>query len=919
MSYLLDSVNQIRFPAVQGPFGWYTLIINRPGTKGVGDGLTNTLLLARVTDPTEPLRISPYIEGDIPLSKKFTTTVGRRALDDSPISIRDSVGYTGTVNGVFQSEQFDADYVTFFDVWFGSPLGENRPAYQALILSENVTGSGTVLEVSHIGYIDPTYNPSTNPEVFAPGTANQIWIGTRTVKVTALSQAQTNLTWRSILQPYDAVLNPFVPSDYTGITSGDCQPGVPYNGFMYTPPGCQGKSNTRADCFSSSTGYWMQATPHLHINTGNPIMVGLPAPIWPSAPLWATDQISGTIAQIAPPLGVFDTHLYSVGDTGTILLNPGDPGYGLGAPLATYIVTEVYDSPPFQLVYITITSGGSGYAVDTSLTNHLTTTSGSGTGLFVVITKVMSGSNFGPSGLVFISLATLFAKISDAMDLGTFGSVESALDFFLQKASTSGGEKCFPLDTTALALDNLYISLNVFAGSHPYDGSYWNTPVTFAIDGAILDVITGICNFLLADFNETYSTVGVETLQLTAMGTTSGSVPDSWEIIGVPSIEDPTQGPTNAIVQYVNDSMQIQCPTSDKGQSSNISIPIRLHRIGSTSGLNPVPDLESSTWDGTDPTVQADNCFKIAWTTSLTDNTGLAINPDCWKGLCYLYSFDSAGTAAVYPSNWEPFPKADGSSGSWSNSFYVVNAEYKSGSTPPANLQNAPKGNDYFNARCYQAVAFAALTLNNGTVQTFQYSGISDDSGSVQAITSGMAGTWRLAANASQNWRGIQVDQGFVAGTSTIKYQAIGSSGAFPLLTDLAYGAIAGAGTSSTTGGNTSSGGIPNGNNPVAVWSVVAVSITANTDNLPVALATPDVYLQLSGTAAYNMTGIISSANCVFLKIRNTGTHIVTLKNLDSSSAAANRFSITGGDLALRPGQTIEFIYDSLWVCTGAY
>jgi hypothetical protein len=105
----------------------------------------------------------------------------------------------------------------------------------------------------------------------------------------------------------------------------------------------------------------------------------------------------------------------------------------------------------------------------------------------------------------------------------------------------------------------------------------------------------------------------------------------------------------------------------------------------------------------------------------------------------------------------------------------------------------------------------------------------------------------------------------------------------------------------------------------VSVWSVTANALTGNTDNLSASLVTPNVYLQLSATSAYNLTGIIPTPNCVFLKIRNTGTNVVTLKNFDSGSAAANRFSIAGGDFPLLVGQTAEFIYDSLWVCCGTY
>lgn len=898
----LSSINQIRFPGVEGPFGYYVLIINRPGTLGVttSNPTVDTLTLIRATDSSNPFRVSPYILGDLPLSKKFTTTVGRRALDDMPIAIRDSIGYTGTVNGVVQSEQFDASYMTVFDTWFQGKL-----PYQALILSVNFTATGNVTEVSHMGYVDPTYNPSTDPIVYNPGTANQIWVGTRTVKVTAMSQAQLGITWGNVLAPYDATYNPNVPASYAGITSADCKTGNAYNGFMVAPPGTNGAANSRSNIFGSSPGYWYQAVPHIHLYSlaNSAYLVSLPAAAWPSNAFSASFDPTAILLLSFNSLGSG----YAVGDTGTI---------NGGTIHATYKVLAIGGGgfiSSFQLTY-----GGSGYAIASSVG---TATGGAqpgvGSGLNVNIVKLGSTSSWGPSGLVFISLKTLFQKISLAMGLSAFGSLASALDFFLQKALNSGSQRCFPLDTSALPLDELYISLNVFAQSHPYDGSLWGNPGGFAPSTAIMDVITGVCNFLLADFNESYSVAGAETLKLTSMGDTSGGVPASWQFIGAPAIEDPSTMATNAVVNNRGDSLKIQCPVSDKGQSSAIEIPIRLHRIGATGGNSLVPDTESATWDGSDIGVQADNCFKVAW----LDASGVpTINSDCWKGLCYLYWFDSAGTAAVYPSNWDPFVKNDGTAGSWTNVFYVVNACFKSGGTPNADLLAQPNGDGYFNSRDYHSVAFAALTLASGTIQTFQYAGISDDSGSVQAIRPGIPGTWRLGTNGSQHWRGIQVDQAPLGGTTTIKWQAVSGTDAFPNLTDLIYGPVGGTGgTSSTTGGNTSTGGNPNGNNPTGVWSTATNSLTASTNNLSVALTTPNVYLQLSATSAYDLTGIIPSPNCVFLKIRNTGTNVVTLQNLNAGSTAANQFSIAGGDFPLLPGQTAEFIYDSLWVCCGTY
>lgn len=907
MPLALAGYKQIHFQPIDGQTGTFELVINRPGYPDLVQAAADTLRLtgSAVTDYS-----SPFIEsgGEFQFSKKFTTSVGRRAVDDVSILIRDAISYTGLVNGVTVSEGssvFLAAFQTFFDIWFGNPADPNNTApYKAFLLYTDFAAGtpGTPTDI-YIGWIDPTYNPISDPYVIAPGTANQIMLGTRTVKVTALNSAQLAITWGNVLAAYNATNNPNVPPSYTGITASDCKEGDFYCGFMQTQDGyATGKSNSRADPFSSSAGSYYQAVPYIHKYNGDPVFVALPAAKWPLVPFVApTNGSIATLGSFFDP-GTNPGTGYAVGDTGTI-----------GAGSATYKIDFVSGG---AVVLLHLTGGGSGFSTGLYGTATGGSQPGSGTGMILNITKVISGSLFGPSGSVGISVGTLFAKIAEAMGLSTFTpstDLKSALDFFIQTNGASNFS--FPLITTAKPLDELYVSLNLFAKCHPYDGSYWDNPVGFSPDTAISEVIKGLADFLLSDFNEVFVTAGTSKLQLTPMGATSGGIPAAWQFMGTAQTETPSQGPTNAVVNNRGDGLKIQCPISDRGQGSSIEIPIRFHRIGNTGGASSGAqslDAESLSFldTGNYPGGIAQEYFRVAW---LDSNGVPTVNPNCWKGLCYLYWFDSTGTNTVYPGTWNPFPNNDGSAGSWANAFYVVSACYKSGSTPPGDLQAQVQGNDYFNSRDYHSVAFAALTLLRNTVQTFQYSGIADATGSLQVITSGLAGQWRLADNATQDWRAIQVDQLGVAGNSTIKFQAIGTSGAFPNLTDLTYGVVGGSGgTSSTTGGNTVTGGLPNGNNPTSVWSTTTASLTGATNNLSVALTTPNVYLRLSATGADTLTGIVPVPNCVFLVITNTGTNQITIAHQDSASAAANRFILNfGGPLLLMQDATYTFFYDS--------
>lgn len=784
----LSAYKQIRFPACPGTFGNVTLVINRPGNADLSQAATDTLLLG------EGGEYYPFIvDGDFSLSKKFTTTRGRRALDDLNVAIRDGLSYTGTVDGSPVTEDFTSAFMTFFDTWFD----ESTPYKAFLLYHDNATGND---EVTHIGWIDPTYKPSSDPIIFHPLTDQQIWVGTRTIKMTALAQAQIELTWNDVLKL---------------IGEADTLEGTPYNGFMYVPQGMGYKDGTRINLFSSDRGGLMQAVPYKQLDwSANPVFSKVDAAVWPETP-WVNlpNQIAESEIWTSGSGG--GVNPYAPGDTGTV---------DGGSTLATYEVLTVDGDG--DIVTYRLTSGGAGYSVATNV--GTTATSGTGVGFELNITKVQTGILWGPSGLVFIRLSVLFEKIAEAMGVDA-PTVTSALRWW-QQISTGN---CFPIDTAnPVPTDFLFISLNVYGKSHPHDGSYWDNPVGWSFDTPITDVLSGLCNMILCDFNLISDEFGVQTLVLTPMGETSGTLPE-WQLIGTPQQEEPATVARSVQAKYRGDDLTIQSPIGVVGDSSQIEIPARIHRIGKTSGSDLTPDKECLIFDSAiDIAEQADNCFKVSWYEASTGETH--IMPDCWKSLCYLYRFwASDANPGVYPSNWDVF----GGGSDWSSSFFAINAITRAKNpdgtdfTAAADLQAELNGNDYFTLRNYVAVAFAALTLPSPNIQSFTFAGISDSSGSIQSVKTGLSAQWRFGAIADQNWVGIQIDQLLLLGQTTIKFQQYPAENGFPALTDLSYGPVLGTGgTSSTTGSGTGGGSV--GTNPTVGWFPVFEELIGTKDGV---------------------------------------------------------------------------------------
>lgn len=776
----LAAYKQIRFPTSAGTFGNATLVINRPTYESLSQPAADTL---RLNDEGE---YYPFIidGSDFALSKKFTTTRGRRALDDLNVAVRDGLMYSGVVDGVDVSEDFTASLKTFFDVWFDETL----PYKAFLLYHDNLTGND---EVTHIGWIDPLYAPSSDAYLFHALTGEQIWLGTRSLKMTAMGQAQLNLTWLD-------VLNNIGPSD--------CQEGTPYAGFMMAPTAFAGQKNTRFDLFSNEKGSLMQAVAFQQTySTDNPIMHTVDAAIWPPN-LWESVFLTGVVLEADVFPGGAGTG-YVVGDEGVL---------DGGTVLATYKVTEVSGGGVTKFI---ITGSGAGYNITGA--NSTTATTGVGVNFFIDILKVGTGGRWGPSGLIFISIGTLFDKIALAMGV-TAPTVVSAYRFWRQVFIGTS----FPIKTdTPIDPADLWISLNVFAKSHPADGSYWDNPVGFSYGTPITEVVSSLCNMLVADFNVVNAVDGTQTLTLTPMGETAGTLPDEWTLIGTPQQEEPATGARVVQAKYRADELVIQAPLGVIGDASSVEIPARIHRWAKTSGSDTFPDTECITFDSAKEIyLQADECFKVQMRDPAGGlNAKLIIMPDCWKGLCYLYWFRAADTnPGVYPSSWHAFDNLLTNANGWANSFFVVNAVTRakeadgSDFTPAANLQGEVNGNDYFNLRPYTAVAFASLTLPKPIVQVLTFAGVSDSTGSIQAIKSGLTKQWRFAG-ATQNWVAIQIDQLIKQGESTIKFQQYGNVNGFPGLTDLPYGAVGGTGGTSSTTGSATGGSDSGGSNPLAL------------------------------------------------------------------------------------------------------
>jgi hypothetical protein len=507
------------------------------------------------------------------------------------------------------------------------------------------------------------------------------------------------------------------------------------------------------------------------------------------------------------------------------------------------------------------------------------------------INNVVSMTGF-PSGLWGISIGRLLTKMMAVVgvDFTPSADMDSAFDFYRQTVDNTN--KCFPVDTSApIALDSIYINYNAYFGFHPIDGSECDTQVSFKSTQSFSEILSAICNFLCCDWYLEIDATGTSRLKLKALGDTNGTLPTAWTPVGDFAEVEPTSGPVKVSVNHRADSLKILAPSNAVGDSVEKEIPFRLRYWANTFDVSPTGEenllkFGSILWDGTDPVVQADTCFKAGFTDESAVTT---IFPDFWKGVASIYYYyDGVGNInQAYPSTWSPFDSSN-----WAG-FYALGCEVPKGVVPSATQH--PK---YFSSLNYQSVVFARYLIPSETSLTRSYSGITGADGKISSVQLGFTSTWLYGGNASFTAQAIELVRGLNNSISEVKWQEI-PTGGFPGINDITYAAdstTGGTTTSSSSGTTGSAGAIPPGSFPSPLYknpTTTAINTLTPTDAAVVGLTHKAIAGQTANTEEWqtSLGGVVASmaANGNFTAQTLTGTSLtLTLK---ASSAAT-----VGGD-----------------------
>lgn len=786
----------------------------------------------------------PVIMNGLDLIQRTQTSQGKTANDGLVLEFRDVSYYTGTVNGISQSEDFSSAGDTFFGRFFNDKPPNTAITYKYNIHLDWCDSAGNLIEIAFIFQYDPNYKPQTG-------------IGTRNPGRKILGVATTpNATWQD-------VLNLIGPSD--------CIQGAGYAGFL------------------SIDNTWHPAHGSGGIDGGTKSPFGNTS--YPSG-------LTSALMQATPFQNGTDSILYNSAFT-THSGTPGDPYW------------------PSQ--------GGQ-------------TNWGS----------VLSW--WGPSGTWWINLGVLFGKIAQASRFDTFApstDLNSPLTWYLQAPDVT--HFCYPIDAaTGTNARDIYISVNAFFGSHPFDGRQWLNPVAFKPDQPIPEVLQSLCNFILADYEigvqQSGGNKGKGRLLTSGIGDFSGSIPTKWVQADIGTngfVEiEPATAALTATVSNLGDPLKVISPANDSA-TVEWMVPIRTRQWGSTvhqstsSAMNEIDFLSTGHSGATDLTgtsygtifdgsltqdpfaifnMQGPSCFR----TALADANGAwTPNMDCWKALCFAMKYDATGTAhnpysGLASKLKNPLQNGPNTS-TWANSFWALGAAYKTGDTVVPNETHCTR----FNSVVYHAEILGTFKIQSGlTILQTDYDGVKADDGTLTGATLGITESIYYDCF-TRTFRAIEWQRNLRdAVTSAVKLQDIPTNN-FPAIDGASYKVLTGSASgSSTTGSNTSSA-IIIGGDPLAGtrdWNdIYPAALVTNTSNWVLGQA-GKTRAWITATTDINLDGITGGFQGSRLILLNTGTHFIKLIN-STGSSAANQFLFfdpNSHGIGVGVAGAVELLYDSV-------
>jgi hypothetical protein len=299
--------------------------------------------------------------------------------------------------------------------------------------------------------------------------------------------------------------------------------------------------------------------------------------------------------------------------------------------------------------------------------------------------------------------------------------------------------------------DELAINYNWVFGVSPFDGSEFESPISYKRNSSLSDLLKSLLwQFGCYNWSDIDQTDGSTILRLLPRNQSNGPIPTNW----VPELDDAQEAPRKVKARKVevknaNAKASFICPGDATGESKQIEMKYRVKPWGNT--VAPTWRIEHLIYDGGLPIYDQDLTWRIEHA-GQEDN----IHPNGWVAASYLYWRNPTDTNIAYPGEY-----AGEKLGTWEG-YYTVQAQ-----TEKAGVYEG-RGNALYSACQFytREVVGAPILMQR------RYAGFLDDSGSIRGVRPNM--TANIQVNGVlRSFKAKEIEQDIWNATTLVTYEEV--------------------------------------------------------------------------------------------------------------------------------------------------
>jgi hypothetical protein len=383
-----------------------------------------------------------------------------------------------------------------------------------------------------------------------------------------------------------------------------------------------------------------------------------------------------------------------------------------------------------------------------------------------------------PQGVWGITFPQILQRISKVAGFKDFDAADFQPAFQYGRPEYATGTNTY--NTVVAPPDEIAVNYNWVFGVSPFDGSPFESPVTYKRNATLSDMLKTIFwQFGVYNWADIDQTDGSTQLRLLPRNRSNGPIPTNW----VTEIEDAQEEPRKVRakkveVKNLNAKGVFVCPGDVTGDSYSIEMKFRVKSWGNST--SPTWRTAHLIYDGGLPIYDQDLAWRIEHKGQENN-----IHPNGWISASYLYWRNPVDTNVAYP------PLYNGKKlGTWAG-YHTITAQ-----TEKAGIWEGRENALYSSCQFY-----SREIIGSPIIMKRRYAGCFDDDGTLRGVRPNMI-AYIQVGGVLKEFKAKEIEQDIWNNTTLVSYEEVID---YDTTEDLYVGTYGDEGQE-TTGGGTGGG-----------------------------------------------------------------------------------------------------------------